>query len=103
METECDGNVGEISKSMSSIGVYLIFYTFNNKKRENNGAISPKSLFILCVFPPLAGQSKQAVQSGDRGCVQHAKPDRRCDIWGHIYYLIYYLKAADSQGCSISI
>lgn len=51
--------------------------------RENE-AIFPKSLFVLFVFLPLAGRSQQAVQSGDRGRVQRAQPDRRCDISGHI-------------------
>lgn len=43
-----------------------------------------ESLFVLFVFPPLAGRSQQAVQSGDRGRVQRAQPDRRCDISGHV-------------------
>lgn len=41
-------------------------------------------LFVLFVFAPMAGRSQQAVQSEDRGRVQRAQLDHRCDIWGHI-------------------
>lgn len=49
---------------------------------ENNGAISPKSVHFV-VLSLLAGPDRQAAVWGGG----------TCDIWGHIYYLIYYLKA----------
>lgn len=59
MEAECDGNVGEISKSMSSIGVYLIFYTFTTTTKSEK-TMKP-FLQSLCFFVCLSavGRSEQ--------------------------------------------
>lgn len=92
----------ETEEELAPTRVYSTFYTHKKATCENTMEPFLNSVH-LSVFPLLAGQSRKAVQSGDRGRVQRSKPDRTCDIWGHIYYLIYYLKAADNHGCSISI
>lgn len=85
METERDGNIGEISKNVSSIVVYLIFYTFT-KKREQWSHFSKVSVHFVCLSA--VGGSEQTGRAVWGPWVRSTRQNQTADVtFGAIFII----------------
>lgn len=101
VENECDETEEKLAPTRAASLYNSILFHYNSifyphKTVTCEKTMGPflQSLFTLSVLPLLAGQDRQAAVWGPGGGGSRLQTDRTCDIWGHIYYLIYYLKAA---------